>query len=638
VSGKPYRGLQIFKGDDVHSWSVASNPPFQVDFRNIDGDAAMQLRTSCADSRCNRVELHLSHALARGAWKGVHKTSLDATALSPLQLPRLRGDAREWASDQGTILARQLLVTANGSGFKVEWAPWDVNNWYFYRSDITPELLDVSSSINVESLNKASISIVSGLCHPSCDLCTHFAGKFATVEEKATLCISCPSGRSLDVVHSSIAAGKCVCDSQQRFESIEQYHSTGTLNFLNIFSSNDWYPACWNELNVIAAGAVVDDTNCSNLGTHLCDDSTSPEPYQTYCSTYNTTAKYSMSSRCLSFEGDTAKCFKCEAHFADCRCGKWTARSGEIWEPYLRGSPWSPLFGALVLTACPVGQKLVGGLDRLRAQKCTACKDDTSSWPSWNITLKPSHLNSVGLSIEWRSSAGRICPNEYMSTYGSYTLIKLERNATQNESTLTRFSFGGKQEAASVRLNLTNCNFVVRLAEKVSKSGQVQVGLVFPGLDAGGSNDMFFDLGCVWTQSPAWEEWGNILNIFQKQLVVRGASILWEPVSDASRRGRGLYLNQINLVSKRAEDVAGGGECLPCPAGAVCIKGMLVFSTGANRLVSSDWGSVGGWAQSDKDGQVRLTTCPQDYTKFPFETTGILDELMDLSMQACKKM
>ena len=647
VLNKPHRGLQIFKGDDLNVWSIQGNPSFHVDFKNRQGDAVLQLKSICVDTRCNSVELHLSNAGARGAWQGMHRISLDTIAASPAKLPRLRETPREWASDQGVILSLELLVTANSSGFKVEWAPWDAGNSYFYRTRNSVEagLLDVKSSVNVESLNKASITVVSGLCHSSCDLCTHFAGKFSSAEEKAKLCISCPSGRSLDVVHGTIAAGRCVLDSQQRFDSIEQYGSTGTFSYLKVFSSSDWYPACWDELMATAAGVVVDDLNCSNQGTHLCDDFyDSTNSFLTYCSTYDETASYSESSRCRSPDGDAAmQCFKCEPHLAQCRCGKWKAKPGETWElsqkPYWRGSPSSQMHGALVLTACPAGQKLIGGLDKIQQQQCIACKHDDEAWPRWSIALDSSHSSS-GFGIEWRFSAGRICPNEYWSAHDdSYTLLRLERNTMRNEMTLTKFRVGGHEASKTQKLNLTtHGTFEVRLAETVSESGEVKIGLLFSGHNPGGSNEDFFDLGCILTAPPTWEQWRHILNLFEKKLVIQGSGLTSaEPVADEFRIGKGNYLTEINLVSKRAEDIAGGGQCLPCPAGGICIKGMFIFSTGKNQLVAREWGSSGGWAQGKKDGRVQLVTCPENYTKFPFATTGIVDEWMQLSMQACVK-
>jgi hypothetical protein len=77
--------------------------------------------------------------------------SLDAFA-SFLEMPRIRGDAREWDSDQGVLQARELRVTGNRSGFKVEFAPWKAENSCFYHSTafgaLDPGLLDVSSGVN----------------------------------------------------------------------------------------------------------------------------------------------------------------------------------------------------------------------------------------------------------------------------------------------------------------------------------------------------------------------------------------------------------------------------------------------------------------------------------------------------------
>lgn len=196
---------------------------------------------------------------------------------------------------------------------------------------IEAALLDVSSSVTEESVNKASIQVVSGLCHPTCDLCTHFQGIFSSVEEKQKLCTSCPVGYSLEVVHASIAAGRCTKNSQQRFESIENYQGSSVIDYLKVFSSSDWYPSCWNELTTASAGAFVVDTDCNNSGTSLCDSSTDDTPsFQKYCSTYNASAAYSTASRCQSPAGDAIKCFKCEPHLAECRCGKWKARAGSV--------------------------------------------------------------------------------------------------------------------------------------------------------------------------------------------------------------------------------------------------------------------------------------------------------------------
>ena len=190
------------------------------------------------------------------------------------------------------------------------------------------------------------MQVVSGLCHPTCDLCTHFQDTFSSVEEKQKLCTSCPAGYSLEVVHASIAAGRCTQNSQQRFESIEHYaQSSSVFEYLKVFSSTDWYPSCWNELTTASADALVVDTDCNNSGTHLCDSSTSTvdatPSYQKYCSTYNRSAAYSASSRCQSPEGDAIKCFKCEPHLAECRCGKWKAKAGSICQ--------NPLYFQLIL-------------------------------------------------------------------------------------------------------------------------------------------------------------------------------------------------------------------------------------------------------------------------------------------------
>jgi len=340
----------------VPTWSVQGNSPFHVTFRNSQGDTVLQLKTKCVDVRCNREQLMLSNAKARRAWEGIRTMSLDASA-ALLTLPRIRGDAREWHSDQGVMQARELLVTGNSSGFKVEWAPWKAENSYFYHSTgfgaLDPGLLDVSSDVNSENPQQASITALSGGCHPSCDLCTHFGGQFASADQKATLCVSCPSGSSLDVLHPSIAAGTCVPDSQQRLDSVENYAASSARNYLKVFSSSDYYPACWTELTARAAGAVVQDTNCSHDGTHLCDGSAGAGDatlaFQRYCSTYNETGVYSATSRCTSREGDSEMaCFKCEPYLAQCRCGRWTANAGEVWQPYWRGSPSTRTYGALV--------------------------------------------------------------------------------------------------------------------------------------------------------------------------------------------------------------------------------------------------------------------------------------------------
>jgi len=318
--------------------------------------------------------------------------------------------------------------------------------------------------------------------------------------------------------------------------------------------------------------------------------------------------------------------------------GKTRRDMGVVTGAVLHGSPSSQMHGALVLTACPAGQKLIGGLDKIQQQQCVACKEDDKAWPRWSIALEPSHSDS-GFGIEWRSSAGRICPNEYWSAYDdSYTLMKLERNTTRNETTLTRFNAGGNEVSWTQKLNLTTKGtFVVRLAETVSESGEVKIGLLFSGHNPGGSND-FFDIGCTWTEPPTWEQWRDVLNLFEKKLVIHGSGFTSaEPVADEFRIGKGYYLTEITLVSKQAEDIAGSGQCLPCPAGGICIKGLFIFSTGRNQLVAREWGSSGGWVQEEKDGRVQLVTCPENYTKFPFATTGIVDELMQLSMQACVK-
>ena len=350
VGTAPHRGIQIFKGDDAHAWSVQGNSPFLLNFRNSEGDTVLQLKTTCFDVQCNREQLTLSNAKARGNWEGIRTMFLDAFT-SLLEMPRIRGDAREWDSDQGVIQARELRVTGNRSGFKVEFAPWKAENSYFYHSTafgaLDPGLLDVSSGITPQH---ASITVISGGCHPSCDLCTHFGGRFTSAEQKATLCVSCPSGSSLDVVHPSIAAGICVPDSQQRLDSVENYAASSVRNYLKIFST-----VCWTALTTRATGAVVEDTNCSHDGTHLCDgpigagDATLA--FQRYCSTYNKTGVYSATSRCTSREGDSEMtCFKCEPHLAQCRCGRWAANAGEVWQPYWRGSPSTRTYGALVTT------------------------------------------------------------------------------------------------------------------------------------------------------------------------------------------------------------------------------------------------------------------------------------------------
>ncbi len=353
VGTAPHRGLQIFKGDSAHTWSVQGNSPFHVNWRNSQGDTVLQLKTTCVDVRCNHAQLTLSNAKARGAYEEICTISLDTFA-SLLELPRIRGDAREWDSDQGVIQARELLVTGNRSGFKVEFAPWKAENSYFYRSTafgaLDTGLLDVSSGVNPQ---QASITVISGGCHPSCDLCTHFGGQFTSTEQKATLCVSCPSGSSLDVVHPSIAAGICVPDSQLRLDSVENYAASSVRNYLKIFST--YYPECWSALTTRAAGAVVEDTNCSHDGTHLCDDSIGAGDatlaFQRYCSTYNVSGFYSATSRCTSREGDSKMtCFKCEPHLAQCRCGRWAANAGEVWQPYWRGSPSTRTYGALVTT------------------------------------------------------------------------------------------------------------------------------------------------------------------------------------------------------------------------------------------------------------------------------------------------
>ena len=633
------RGLQIFKGDDKHAWSIQGNPPFQVGFRRSQGDTVLQIKTTCSDSRCNNVALGLlSNSKIRGSWQEM--STIDITAASAQHLPRFRGDSRDWASGEDSFLALELIVIANRSGFNIEWAPWgQTGTSYFHIAPISIDagMLDVSSVVNLESINKADITINSGLCHTQCDLCSHFKGKYASAEEKEKLCISCPPGSSLEVVHANIAAGKCVLDSEQRFESIEVFVNTSTFKYLKVFS--EFFPHCWNELTTRSLDAVVDDPNCENLGTRLCDDPSNVNdrtaPYQKYCSTYSETTTYTESNRCMSREGDVnTNCFKCKSHLAQCRCGRWKANPGEIWEPYWRGSPSNQNYGVLLLTACPMGHKRTGGLNHIQQQKCIACRDDQAAWPAWNIDLDLFRMR-LGFRIEWRSAdiASRLCRNENVGS------VKLERNSTGNGNIfLTRFSAMGQQGATSLQLNITNENFVVRLAESVSSSRNVKIGLSFSGHSSARIDDpFFFDLGCTWEESPSREEWTHILNMFKKEVSVHGAGVKSVvSVSEELRIGRGYYLSEVSSGSKPAEDVGGlDSQCFPCPAGAICIKGMFIPSTGKMFQVQSrEWGSSGVWTQ-DQGGNARLLTCPETRTRFPFASTGIVDEMMLLSIQAC---
>ena len=74
-----------------------------------------------------------------------------------------------------------------------------------------------------------------------------------------------------------------------------------------------------------------------------------------------------------------------------------------------------------VLTACPVGQKLIGGIENIGQQRCTACKDDPSAWPAWTIQLEPLHLN-LDFKIRW---CMRMFTYVIMCTYLVDTLVFL---------------------------------------------------------------------------------------------------------------------------------------------------------------------------------------------------------------------
>jgi hypothetical protein len=271
----------------------------------------------------------------------------------------------------------------------------------------------------------------------------------------------------------------------------------------------------------------------------------------------------------------------------------------------------------------------------MQGQECTACADDELAWPAWNVSLESLHRR-LGFKIEWQSAAGRLCLHEPLRSYSSsYTLVKLESSKTGNESILTRFSAGGQQQALSIKLNVTKATFAVRLKESVSAAGEITVGLWF----GHNSNDGFiFDLGCRWTEPPTWDEWTHILNLFKKNVLVQGAGVKSvEPLPNTLRRGRGHYLSQTIDISKPSEDYVGSARCLPCPAGAICLKGMFIPNAGTNQILSREWGSTGTWQQEQETGLLRLISCPENYTKFPFDTTLILDKMMQISMQSCVK-
>ena len=221
-----------------------------------------------------------------------------------------------------------------------------------------------------------------------------------------------------------------------------------------------------------------------------------------------------------------------------------------------------------------------------------------------------------------------------MESHASYVLFELARNATRNETILTRFNAAGTQRTASVKMNISNTTFVVRLSESViSGSGGVKIGLTFSGHAA---EPVFFDLGCTWTEPPAVHEWTHILNILKKRIVAEGGGVKGaSPVSDGMRMGRGHYLTEVASISKPVEDDAETGQCVPCPAGAICVKGMFVASKGTHRLIAPEWGSPGEWTRQHETGYMRLISCPGNSTRFPFPTTGIVDEFMALSMQTC---
>lgn len=309
--------------------------------------------------------------------------------------------------------------------------------------------------------------------------------------------------------------------------------------------------------------------------------------------------------------------------------------AGELWKPYWRGTASSPNYGALVLTSCPVGNRLIGGVNQMPAQECIACADDEISWPAWTVTLEPLHMR-LGFKIEWQSSAGRLCRQDRLRSYSSsYTLVKLESSKTGNETILTRFGAGGQQQVVSINLNVTKANFVVRLKESVSATGEVSVGLKFSGHNLG-HDGLIFDLGCTWTEPPSWEEFSHIVNIFKKNVLVQGAGVKSvEALPNTLRRGRGHYLSQTIDISKPSEEYAGSARCLPCPAGAICLKGMFIPNAGTNQMLSHEWGSTGTWEQEQETGLLRLIACPENYTKFPFDTTLILDKMMQISMQSC---
>jgi hypothetical protein len=221
-----------------------------------------------------------------------------------------------------------------------------------------------------------------------------------------------------------------------------------------------------------------------------------------------------------------------------------------------------------------------------------------------------------------------------MKSHASYVLFELARNATRNETIMTRFNVAGRQSTVSVKMNITNTTFVVRLSEfLVSGSAKVKVGLTVSGHAA---KPLFFDFGCTWPEPVSVHEWTHILNMLKKGIVAEGAGVkAASPVSDGMRTGRGQYLTEVASISKPAEDVAGTGQCAPCPAGAICIKGMFVASKGTHRLIAPEWGSPGEWTRQHETGYIQLISCPGNSTIFPFPTTGIVDEFMAFSMQTC---
>jgi len=275
------------------------------------------------------------------------------------------------------------------------------------------------------------------------------------------------------------------------------------------------------------------------------------------------------------------------------------------------------------------------GFPRTVVPRCTWSKGLSRVFPyvlQW-IYKYVFHLACV-FQTRWYSEATRLCPNENMKSHASYVLFELARNATRNETIVTRFNVAGRQRTASVKMNITNTTFVVRLSEFVaSGSVEVKVGLTFSGHAA---EPLFFDFGCTWTEPPSVHEWTHILNILKKNIVVEGAGVkAASPVRDGMRTGRGQYLTEVASISKPVEDVAETGQCVPCPAGAICIKGMFVASKGSHRLIAPEWGSPGEWTRQHETGYIRLIACPGKSTRFPFLTTGIVDEFMALSMQTC---